>query len=990
MATALSYKNPPSLTKEKSYQQWKNDVKMWQLVTELDKKERPSTCAVVTREAKRRVDKLIIELDKLFEKDKTDQAYAAYTAFDKYHRESSIKMCDYIIEFEQKYNKCKKYDMPLPDAILAFKLLDNAGLGESDRHLALTACSDLKFETMKAALNSIFASKSQSDNNIVTVKEESAFVGEHRFDRGRSSRKFEEQTDTSETVNITLITTSQQNITPQEIFVAEAFNAAVVDTACTKTVCGTKWLHQFLDTFDSANEEIKCKESNTPFKFGDGKTVHSYQSVKLPATIGSLKCYIETEVVDCEIPLLLSKDSLKRAQTVFDLHNDKVTMFGKPVDVHFTSNGHYCINIKDRRIGQTDSVVSEEEILKVDSGFSKKRKNDIISKLHKQFDHASSEKLLSLLKSAGSVDSVTKAIVNDVCSKCIVCFKYQRPKPKPIVGFSHANDFNQIVAMDLHEIDHNFYYLHIIDLFSRLSAAAIIRRKDSQLVVDKFMQIWVSVYGAPEVGVYTDNGGEFNSQIFRDMAENLNMSVKTTAGYSPWSNGIVERHNATLTETVNKIRESSNLSWETAISWAVNAKNSLVNVYGYSPYQIVFGRNPNRPPTLVNKPPALEGETMSKTMGKHLVGLHEARKAFVASESSEKIRRALRKQVRPSGEKFRNGDKVYFLRDNQWKGPGTVIGQDNVVVFIRYGGTYVRVHECRILRDIDEQKDKKNKQQEKRVTLKEGLKTQNLNKNKAEHEVLYYDSDEEEDSHANNQSDNEQGESDNEVEGHESELGSQAGDSEIDSDNPVNQGHESYEESRSGGDSELDNDDHEDTPVSEQSNEQATSVAHSRSVGSKRHKALLLKKDQKVNFKMPGDDTPREGVVLSRAGKASSSKNNWYNVEYRKPDELKGNKLSIDLSTVDELQVVKSDTDQDTEDDEESEEALFNEIDFCDARKAELKNWKKHHGYQEVEDYGQSYVSTRWVYTIKEADNEIHRKARLVAKGFEEDCLDEI
>ncbi|VDI65409.1 Hypothetical predicted protein [Mytilus galloprovincialis] len=114
---------------------------------------------------------------------------------------------------------------------------------------------------------------------------------------------------------------------------------------------------------------------------------------------------------------------------------------------------------------------------------------------------------------------------------------------------------------------------------------------------------------------------------------------------------------------------------------------------------------------------------------------------------------------------------------------------------------------------------------------------------------------------------------------------------------------------------------------------------------------------------MPGDDTPREGVVLSRAGKASS---------------------------IDELQVVKSDTDQDTEDDEESEEALFNEIDFCDARKAELENWKKHHVYQEVEDYGQSYVSTRWVYTIKEADNEIHRKARLVAKGFEEDCLDEI
>ena len=146
------------------------------------------------------------------------------------------------------------------------------------------------------------------------------------------------------------------------------------------------------------------------------------------------------------------------------------------------------------------------------------------------------------------------------------------------------------------------------------------------------------------------------------------MSVKTTAAYSPWSNGVVERHNATLTETLLKVREDSNVSWETALSWAVNAKNCLLNVHGYSPYQIVYGRNPNLPSVLINKPPALEGTTSCQAMGKHLTALYETRKAFIASESSEKVRRALRKQVRPSGEKFVTGDKVYFLRDNEWKG----------------------------------------------------------------------------------------------------------------------------------------------------------------------------------------------------------------------------------------------------------------------------------------------------------------------------------
>ena len=200
-----SYRNPPGLTEEKSYQQWKSEVEMWTLVTDLEKKKRGIALALSLQGKPREVAleipagdlnvdegvaKLISELDKLFEKDKVDQAYAAYTRFDKYERETSVKISEYIIEFEQRYNRCKKYEMVLPDTILAFKLLDNAGLNQSDRHLALTACSDLKFETMKSSLNRIFSSKTHSDtDHVVTVKEE-AYYGAHRFERGRSSRRF--------------------------------------------------------------------------------------------------------------------------------------------------------------------------------------------------------------------------------------------------------------------------------------------------------------------------------------------------------------------------------------------------------------------------------------------------------------------------------------------------------------------------------------------------------------------------------------------------------------------------------------------------------------------------------------------------------------------------------------------------------------------------------------------------------------------------------
>ena len=83
-----------------------------------------------------------------------------------------------------------------------------------------------------------------------------------------------------------------------------------------------------------------------------------------------------------------------------------------------------------------------------------------VRKVHKQFGHKPPDKLISLLKSAGTIDTKVPSIVKDICSNCAICHKLKRPPAKPIVALAHANDFNQIVAMDLHEIDHNFYYLH--------------------------------------------------------------------------------------------------------------------------------------------------------------------------------------------------------------------------------------------------------------------------------------------------------------------------------------------------------------------------------------------------------------------------------------------------------------------------------------------------------------------------------------------------
>ena len=89
--------------------------------------------------------------------------------------------------------------------------------------------------------------------------------------------------------------------------------------------------------------------------------------------------------------------------------------------------------------------------------------------------------------------------------------------------------------------------------------------------------------------LYSDNGGEFNNSEVHDMAENFNIEVKTTPAYSPWSNGLLERHNQMLTDLLMKVKSDENSDWETALSWALMAKNVLNNNHGYSPYQLVYG-----------------------------------------------------------------------------------------------------------------------------------------------------------------------------------------------------------------------------------------------------------------------------------------------------------------------------------------------------------------------------------------------------------------
>ncbi|XP_016523030.1 uncharacterized protein LOC107835207 [Poecilia formosa] len=290
MAAAGNYKVPPPFNEKTSYESWKNEIEIWRLVTDLDKKKQALAVTLSLSGRAREsaleiaaehlnddtgISVLLNKLDSGFLKEEKDRQYEGYTEFGRIDRRGDTSMMDYIIEFERRYNKLHKFKVELPDAVLAFKLLDTAGLNVKHKQLALTACSTVSFDSMKSALKRIFG-----DNVYPPQEGDSAFFTKYTGKREWSSNseqsprtaagtnpldKYGRRTkcaicqsiyhwakdcpnkrehvkltnvegskDDVEECNITLF--SDKSPSDTQIFMVEALGSAVIDTACTSVV----------------------------------------------------------------------------------------------------------------------------------------------------------------------------------------------------------------------------------------------------------------------------------------------------------------------------------------------------------------------------------------------------------------------------------------------------------------------------------------------------------------------------------------------------------------------------------------------------------------------------------------------------------------------------------------------------------------------------------------------------------------------------------
>lgn len=179
MASKFNYKSPPEMRDGLSYSDWKKELAIWCAFTDLEKKRQGGALfltlagkaretvlaevALVKINADSGVDAITHALDKLFEKDKAESAFASFENFIKFRRPSDMSIKDYMIEFNLRLNRIKDHNMDLPEGVLAYYLLNCGNLTEDQTSLCRATCTNLTYAEMKTQIERV-SIKPTSDN----------------------------------------------------------------------------------------------------------------------------------------------------------------------------------------------------------------------------------------------------------------------------------------------------------------------------------------------------------------------------------------------------------------------------------------------------------------------------------------------------------------------------------------------------------------------------------------------------------------------------------------------------------------------------------------------------------------------------------------------------------------------------------------------------------------------------------------------------------
>ena len=731
--------NVPVLDDDTSFECWEKDVRIWLLATKTEKQRRAASLVLAmkgrakaicrnldpeTLQADDGVESVVNELKKVFEQDNTQTTFSSIEKFETLLREPNQSINDYISIFSERYRDLKTRlggEDLYSTQILAYRLLSQANLGNEQRRLVRATCQEITFEGMASQLKKAFGEGVPNVNSASIKSEpesdkEEIFYNSNNYpvqcricnkrghtssqcwsrnntpgrqannpNRDRDRRRWSNPEMSTNPNNYSQRTPNILQMDELRL-VDEVGAMGVLDTGAAGTVCGERWLSLFEEVIAQRLTRTNYEKS---FRFGAGDVVKSSFSVKIPAFVCDEVLEVDVFVLPIDIPLLLSRSTLQSWRAIVNLERNVLQIGSKYQSIKLTKSGHQTIDIvKDRP--ESILTMTEDNTIKLSP-------TTIAKKLHRYFAHGSRKKIVEMVKDSThpQKDDIISALNSLSCEQCI---KLSNRKPIRKVGLPRATRFNECVAMDLKMINDK-WTLHMIDSFSRFSVIVPVKNKTGKEILEKIFRFWISIFGTP-VSFMTDNGGEFVNEGFLELASKLEITLHSSPAESPWCNGVVERHNGILANMIMSTMKESRVSLEIACSWAASAKNSLTNQSGFSPHQLVFGKNPQMP-TWLDRNSYQESMCEEEIIEENMIARQAARDSFIKLENDGRISRVLkhRGHVQDTSN-YVAGDSVYYKREDNrsWFGIAQVVGHVDNQIIIKHGGALIRIHPSKVKR----------------------------------------------------------------------------------------------------------------------------------------------------------------------------------------------------------------------------------------------------------------------------------------------------
>ena len=313
--------------------------------------------------------------------------------------------------------------------------------------------------------------------------------------------------------------------------------------------------------------------------------------------------------------------------------------------------------------------------------------------------------------------------IEDWCQQCEKCSRRkspQQPGRAPLVSSCPGYPFERI-ALDimgpLPTTESGQKYILVVgDYFTKWTEAFPLPNQEAKTVAEKLVNEVISRFGAPE-RIHTDQGRNFEAQLFKEMCNLFSIEKTRTTPYHPQSDGMVERMNRTIQDMLAKYVAEHQRDWDVHLPMVMMAyRSSVHSSTQYTPHYLLFGHEVRLPLDVMYGREPHQPEAASEYARNLRSTLEEAHE-----RAREHLKTAQRRQKDyydrcVAGDEIKVGDHVYLhvpvIKSGQtkklrspWHGPHVVVEE---ISDVTYRIEEVDNHRKRRMSEIFFQHEKRN------------------------------------------------------------------------------------------------------------------------------------------------------------------------------------------------------------------------------------------------------------------------------------------